>query len=711
MKALRGHNAEVSLELLSVVETVCQNRDLTCSLLMIKKTGCFMKTSLPWIYLSLFLSATSLGYAQEISFFFSAGDFSGEPDRFGNTHTVGPGEAIEPRPFGNEALDDVFFDEDNLWLIYVHEGNTFLVSHAPGDFEDSPEVYMDITVAIGGTYEVILDHLDNRSEPGSGPIQAALGDNDLVEYSELNSTPATGGTAPGYPSIGNVTSGNMWWQTVSLGEVEVEAGEVIRVRVDDVAGFAEDFVTSTWNGVTLRVIELSGSILEVQVSPGAFDWVTDVSGNQFRTGPVDTAAFPTQADWLTVNANSSSDNFWNIREGLGSYGPILESFPNAGEDAPPLQTSVILANGGTYDVFFSLGDVGAVDAEENLVNQTPLNFAFEGSDFTRWHANDGEFKGTPGYNDYEMAVGEITVADGEQVNFLIDDVQDGTASRSVYLGMRLVARPSLQISEFQVSPGVFESTTDLFGNTFHTGPADAASFPAQEDWLTVNANSSSDNLWNIREGLGSYGPIIESFPAAGEDAPTLQTSVTFATPGVYDVFFSLGDIGAVDAEENLVNQTPLNFAFDGEGFTRWHANDGTFNGTPGYNDYEMSVGQVRVATDETLRFLIDDVQDGTAARSVYLGMRFVYVGPGMTEPVDPPVVPPVLPPIVLPPVPGQQPGSISGIDRAADGIISIEFTGVLQSSDSLGGEYQPVANATSPFTVDASGDAKFYIAR
>ena len=80
---------------------------------------------------------------------------------------------------------------------------------------------------------------------------------------------------------------------------------------------------------------------------------------------------------------------------------------------------------------------------------------------------------------------------------------------------------------------------------------------------------------------------------------------------------------------------------------------------------------------------------------------------------QPPVVePPVVePPVVLPPIPGQTPGAISGISRVADGSISIEFTGALQSSDTVNGTYSAVAGATSPFTVDASGGAKFYIAR
>lgn len=106
----------------------------------------------------------------------------------------------------------------------------------------------------------------------------------------------------------------------------------------------------------------------------------------------------------------------------------------------------------------------------------------------------------------------------------------------------------------------------------------------------------------------------------------------------------------------------------------------------------------------TLRYTTQDNNDND-----YL----VFV-PAGAAPEPPPVVPPVvLPPIVLPPVPGQPtgPGSISGISRAADGSISIEFTGALQSSDTVDGTYAPVAGATSPFTVTVDGGAKFYIAR
>lgn len=231
----------------------------------------------------------------------------------------------------------------------------------------------------------------------------------------------------------------MWWQTVSLGEVEIDSGGNLKIRIDDTTSdFADEWVTTTFQGISLRALELEGTISEIQVNPGKFDWVTDDGGNQYKTSALD-PELKDLDDWLTVNANDGGDSLWNIREGLGTYGPIIESFPASGDDAPTLQTSVIFAQSGTYDVFLSLGDTGAVNEDENEAVPTPLNFKFEDEEeFTRWHANDGEFKGTPGYNDYEMSVGEIVVVAGEVTNFLIDDVQDGTATRSVYLGMRFV---------------------------------------------------------------------------------------------------------------------------------------------------------------------------------------------------------------------------------------------------------------------------------
>ncbi len=436
--------------------------------------------------------------AQDITFFFPAGDLSGEVDRFGNTHTVGPATAIETLPFGSDDLLDVAFDKDNKWLIYGVEGNTFLVSHAPGGLEDSPEISMDVTLAVGGKFEVILNFLDSNAIPGDAPIQAAIGDDDLMTYTELNAIRATGGTTPGYPVPDGSTLGAMWWQSVSLGEVEVETGGEFSVRVDDLeSDTEEEFVTSTFQGITLRVIELTGAIAEIQVSPGVFDWATDVGGNQFKTGPQNSTL--TQEDWLTVNANDSADGLWNIREGLGSYGPVIESFPLSGDDAPTLQTSVIFAKSGTYDVFFSLGDTGQVNPEENLAAPTPLNFAFEGDELTRWHANDGEFKGSPGYNDYEMSVGQVSVRAGQITNFIIDDVQDDTATRSVYLGMRFVFAGAS--NPFQI-----------------TGLAVA------DDNVMVTWSPLAGKFYavDVSPDLADWEALVTEYPAGGAAAPSID---------------------------------------------------------------------------------------------------------------------------------------------------------------------------------------------
>ena len=85
---------------------------------------------------------------------------------------------------------------------------------------------------------------------------------------------------------------------------------------------------------------------------------------------------------------------------------------------------------------------------------------------------------------------------------------------------------------------------------------------------------------------------------------------------------------------------------------------------------------------------------------------------GTPEPVEPPVVVPpvVLPPIVLPPIPGGGAGAISGIENNG-GTIVINYTGTLMSSDTVTGDFAPVAGATSPFSTAADGSAKFYLAR
>ncbi len=170
---------------------------------------------------------------------------------------------------------------------------------------------------------------------------------------------------------------------------------------------------------------------------------TDKNGNQYRTWAMDENAYPNLEDWLTDHkSGSGSDNQWNTRDGLGIFGPILEAFPGGEtEDAPPLRTTVIPAEGGTYDVFYYFGDTGASDPQENLDLPHPTWVYFEGEEPRYFVAGDGEFVGLHGYNTYEMYLGQVTVEAGEEINVIIDDGYqhelsvDG--SRSVYCGLLL----------------------------------------------------------------------------------------------------------------------------------------------------------------------------------------------------------------------------------------------------------------------------------
>ncbi|MCS1409320.1 MAG: hypothetical protein M2R45_02500 [Verrucomicrobia subdivision 3 bacterium] len=54
---------------------------------------------------------------------------------------------------------------------------------------------------------------------------------------------------------------------------------------------------------------------------------------------------------------------------------------------------------------------------------------------------------------------------------------------------------------------------------------------------------------------------------------------------------------------------------------------------------------------------------------------------------------------------------IWSVRNNGDGTVTISFDGTLSSSETVGGMYQPIPEATSPYTTDASGSARFYIAR
>ncbi|MCS1409327.1 MAG: hypothetical protein M2R45_02507 [Verrucomicrobia subdivision 3 bacterium] len=56
-------------------------------------------------------------------------------------------------------------------------------------------------------------------------------------------------------------------------------------------------------------------------------------------------------------------------------------------------------------------------------------------------------------------------------------------------------------------------------------------------------------------------------------------------------------------------------------------------------------------------------------------------------------------------------GGIWNVASNGDGTVTITFGGTLSSSETVDGMYQPIPEATSPYTTDASDSARFYIAR
>lgn len=68
-----------------------------------------------------------------------------------------------------------------------------------------------------------------------------------------------------------------------------------------------------------------------------------------------------------------------------------------------------------------------------------------------------------------------------------------------------------------------------------------------------------------------------------------------------------------------------------------------------------------------------------------------------------------VPELNMPSVP--EAGLIESISRDTDGSIRIEFTGILESSETVSGLYTPIDGAVSPFRIEATEPLRFYIAR
>ena len=156
---------------------------------------------------------------------------------------------------GPVAQSSYDFNQDNLWLMYeiYGTGRKLLLSNAPPDGgEDSPELTTSITVAHAGTYEVIFHFNDSDALAEEGIIMVALNDDELMEMTGVRegAIRATGGTSPPYPWIDNTTQGAMFWYTYPLAEaLELQAGDTIRVRVDDMQDWTNiEYMACSYEG-------------------------------------------------------------------------------------------------------------------------------------------------------------------------------------------------------------------------------------------------------------------------------------------------------------------------------------------------------------------------------------------------------------------------------------------------------------------------------
>ncbi len=117
-------------------------------------------------------------------------------------------------------------------------------------------------------------------------------------------------------------------------------------------------------------------------------------------------------------------------------------------------------------------------------------------------------------------------------------------------------------------------------------------------------------------------------------------------------------------------------------------------------DESGAVATVSLSGRQTLRLTAAEA-DGNVALN-YL----------MFLPFDPASVTPPLPPV---PGGGENLPAILGFETGADGSLTIQYEGTLSAGPSVVGPFEPVAGATSPFTVFPQGagspDAQFYIAQ
>lgn len=347
------------------------------------------------------------------------------------------------------------FNTDDKWMTYSVAGQrTLVLSNGPGSSEDAPMLTTEITLAHAGTYEVIFQFMDSEQFPDEGWIEASLNDGDFEEYGayHVDAVRATGGTSPPYPWIDHSYQGNMFWYTAVMGEVTVEGGDTITIRVDDVQDTSQqDYIASVFEGVTLRVLEGGPPITDIQVSTEfRYEWGEDDRGNRYQIVAADESL---TEDQVFSETRDGSDNLWELRQpNMGPYGVIYSGFNPAGtEDCPMLKTMVEVADGGTYDVYMYVGDVAEVGTDD-LESPQPIMAGFSSDDLTTYLQADGEFIGLYGFNVLKTYIGTVTLEDGELLEVFIDDAPEveGNDRRSNYGGLILELSDDTSVKDWSL---------------------------------------------------------------------------------------------------------------------------------------------------------------------------------------------------------------------------------------------------------------------
>ncbi len=399
-------------------------------------------------------------YSQNLSLFFPAVDIEEMTDSFGNVYSTGPNSAIVEYPEDNPFQ----IQEDDQWFIYPADlfnsrGFDGLVSNGPGAGEDAPELQTNITVAFAGTYQVKFHFMDSTATPGDAKIQAALGDGEFTTYSAENGNELAGGAAIIIPNeFGEPEPGDsLFFYDAVLGEVTVEAGETITVRIDDTQeGQAAPWMVSMYQGLTLTILD--GGPEVVAVNPLPYEEQTDNSGNVYNVTAMDDSLAPENV-WTTDRNNT--DNLWTLRD-IGIFGNSLTSraprtTDSGNEDCPPLRTTILVQNGGTYEVFLMHGSLGTWGQDDRFA---PISAAIEGNEMVTFERRDGNFLGKFGFNIIESSLGTVTIGDQETVSVIVDDIVDFPAIvgenpgngdyRTVYSGLRLQRITTSSIADWNL---------------------------------------------------------------------------------------------------------------------------------------------------------------------------------------------------------------------------------------------------------------------